>query len=195
MNKYYAIAYKLYTLCEGKKNLEEEAPAEDPFIFISGFGTTITGFEKHIENLEKGQAFDFTLSKEEAYGEHYDERVIELDKSIFEIDGKFDDKHIFVDAIIPLQNEDGNRFMGQVLAITDEKVRVDLNHPLAGKELNFVGEVVECRVASNEEIQSLINSLSGGGCHGGCGNCGGNCDGGCGGDNCNGDNCDGSCKK
>lgn len=195
MNKYYAIAYKLYTLCEGKKSLEEEAPAEDPFIFISGFGTTITGFEKHIENLEKGQAFDFTLSKEEAYGEHYDERVIELDKSIFEIDGKFDDKHIFVDAIIPLQNEDGNRFMGQVLAITDEKVRVDLNHPLAGKELNFVGEVVECREASNEEIQSLINSLSGGGCHGGCGNCGGNCDGGCGGDNCNGDNCDGSCKK
>lgn len=195
MNKYYAIAYKLYTLCEGKKSLEEEAPAEDPFIFISGFGTTITGFEKHIENLEKGQAFDFTLSKEEAYGEHYDERVIELDKSIFEIDGKFDDKHIFVDAIIPLQNEDGNRFMGQVLAITDEKVRVDLNHPLAGKELNFVGEVVECREASNEEIQSLINSLSGGGCHGGCGNCSGNCDGGCGGDNCNGDNCDGSCKK
>lgn len=118
-----------------------------------------------------------------------------MDKSIFEIDGKFDDKHIFVDAIIPLQNEDGNRFMGQVLAITDEKVRVDLNHPLAGKELNFVGEVVECREASNEEIQSLINSLSGGGCHGGCGNCGGNCDGGCGGDNCNGDNCDGSCKK
>ena len=191
MNKYYAIAYKLYTVCNGEKTFEEEAPANDPFIFITGFGTTIPGFEKHLEGLEEGQTFDFTLSKDEAYGEYYEERVIELDKSIFEINGRFDSAHIFVDAIVPLHNEDGNRFNGRVLAITEDKVRVDLNYPLAGKELNFVGEVVKCHEASNEEIQSLLNSLSGCGCHGGCGSCHGDCGGG----GCSGDGCNGDCGK
>lgn len=190
MNKYYAIAYKLYTVLDGKRSLEEEAPVSEPFVFISGFGTTIPGFEKKMETLEEGQSFDFTLLKDEAYGEHFEERIIDIDKDIFVINGKFDDKNIFVDAIIPLQNEDGNRFMGQVLAISNDKVRVDLNHPLAGCDLNFVGKVIECREASNEEIQSIVNSLSGGGCHGGCGSCSGNCSG-----DCDGDNCDKGCKE
>lgn len=201
MNKYYAIAYKLYTVVNGERSLEEEAPANDPFIFISGFGTTIPGFEKQIEVLEKGQAFDFVIKKDDAYGDYYDERVIKLDKSVFTINGKFDAQHIFVDAIIPLQNEDGNCFMGQVLEITDDSVRVDLNHPLAGRDLNFVGEVVECREATDKEIQDLINNLSGG-CHGGCGSCHGGCDGGCGGEHhcdsehsCENGHCNGGCKK
>ena len=58
--------------------------------------------------------------------------------------------------------------------ITDDKVKMDLNHPLAGKTLNFKGRVLEKREASNQEIQNLVNFLSGeGGC--GCGDCGGGC--------------------
>lgn len=174
MNKYYAITYKLYTIEDGVRDLTEEAPASEPFVFISGFGTTIPGFEKNIENLEKGQEFDFVIEKGDAYGEYVDERVIELDKHIFEINGKFDSNSVHKDAIIPLQNEDGVRFMGQVLDVTDTKVKVDLNHPLAGCDLNFVGKVLECREATMDEIQKLINSLSGG-CGGGCGSCHGGC--------------------
>ena len=95
-------------------------------------------------------------------------------------------------AIIPLQNEDGMRFMGKVLSVDDKNVKVDLNHPLAGCDLNIAGAVAECREATNEEITQMINRLSGGGCHGGCG---GGChsgDGGCNGDGCG--NCgDGGC--
>lgn len=193
VNKYYEIAYKLYTICDGKKEMEEEAPAADPFRFISGFGTTIPGFEVEIEKLSEGEEFDFTINKDAAYGDYYDERVVELDKQIFCIDGKFDSNNIFVDAVIPLQNADGNRFMGRVLEIGDTKVKIDLNHPLAGRDLNFVGKVVLCREASNEEIQSMLNALSGGGCHGGCGGCGGGgCHGGDGDCNCGGE-CGGDC--
>ena len=197
INKYYAIAYKLYTIKDGERTMEEEAPAADPFVFISGFGTTIPGFEAEIEKLGKGDEFDFNIACADAYGEYYEERVIELDKQVFTINGTFDDKQVFEGAVIPLQNEDGNRFMGQVTKITDSKVTVDLNHPLAGCDLNFQGVVTECREASNEEIQIMINRLSGGGCHGGCGGCGG---GGCNGDgegcgNCGEGGCGGDCKK
>lgn len=192
--KFITVAYKLYTIENDVREMEEEAPAEQPFAFISGFGTTIPGFEANIAPLNAGDDFDFTLNTEEAYGEHYAERVLDLDKNIFCIDGKFDTENIFVDAIIPLQNEDGNRFMGHVLEIGETTIKIDLNHPLAGKKLNFVGKVVESREATNKEIEAMINRLSGGcgGCGGGChGGCGGNCGDGCGG-NCEG-GCDGDC--
>lgn len=188
--KSIAVDYKLYVIENGEKVLQEETSAGNPFRFLSGFGMTIPGFEAAIAPLAVGDTFDFTLSKDDAYGDYYAERVLDLDKEMFCIDGKFDDEHIYVDAIVPLQNQDGNRFMGHVLEISDSKVKMDLNHPLAGKELNFVGSVVESREATNGEIQAMINHMTGGG---GCGGCGGGCKGGCGGD-CGGDcNCDGDC--
>lgn len=181
-NKYYAVSYKLFSIKDGERVMQEETNANDPFVFISGFGTTIPSFEKQIENLAKGDSFDFTIPQTEAYGEYVAERVIELDKQIFHINGKFDESQIYVGAIIPLQNEDGNRFMGNVLEITDSKVKVDLNHPLAGCDLQFQGTITECRDATDEEIVQMINRLSGGGC-GGCGGGGchsnGECSGGC----------------
>lgn len=178
MNKYYSISYKLHSIKNGVKTFEEEAPASEPFFFISGFGTTIPGFEKAIEQLSKDDTFDFTIPSAEAYGDYVAERVVTLPKPDNERD--FD---LSIGAIVPLQNADGTRFMGHITAITDEGVEIDLNHPLAGCDLNFQGTVLECREATNEEITAMINQLSGHGC-GGCGGCGGgNCsEGGCGGE-------------
>lgn len=186
INKYIAVAYQLYTNENGKTNLVEKTSDDKPFQFISGFGLTLDAFEQAIEPLNEGDNFDFTLEPAQAYGEHDPEHVVDLDKQIFSVNGHFDSDHIYKDAIVPLMNEDGNRFYGHVLAITDDKVKMDLNHPLAGKTLNFKGAVLASREATNEEIQSLMSHLSDeGGCGGGCEGCGGGCGGhdheGCGG--------------
>ncbi len=185
-NKYIAVAYKLFTDKDGQTTLEEEATAELPFVFISGFGFTIDAFEKELVNLAEGDHFDFTLSKEQAYGDIDSEGIVDFDRELFYIDGKFDNEHVAVGAILPLQNEQGQRFFGKVLDITDKKVKLDFNHPLAGKSLNFVGQVIESREATTDEIQSVINQMSGGcgGCGGSCGSCG-SCDDGCNGKECN----------
>ena len=173
-NMFMAVSYTLYTVDGENREKIEEAPTTKPFEFISGFGVTLDEFEKNIVELEPGAQFDFELTKEQAYGDYEEERVLDLDRSIFQINGHFDHENIFVDAIVPLQNEEGNRFYGRVMDITDDKVKMDLNHPLAGKTLNFKGRVLEKREASNQEIQNLVNFLSGeGGC--GCGDCGGGC--------------------
>ena len=174
-SKYITVAYELYTDYNGKNELVEKAPAEHPFQFISDMGTTLDAFEAQIKPLQKGEKFDFTLSVEEAYGEYEQERVLELNKDIFKINGKFDNEHIYPGSVVPLMNNDGARFNGTIVEVKDDTVTVDLNHPLAGKALHFIGEVTENRDATKEEIQNLLNMLSG---EGGCGGCGGGCCGG-----------------
>ena len=187
-NMFVAVSYTLYTVDGEKKEKIEEAPASKPFEFITGFGVTLDEFEKQIAQLDKGIDFEFQLSKEQAYGDFEQERVLDLDRSIFQINGHFDHENIFEGAVVPLQNEDGNRFYGRVLEIGADKVKMDLNHPLAGKTLCFSGKVIDKREATNQEIQNLVNFLSGEhscGCGCGCDDCGGDCDdhhhdGGCG---------------
>lgn len=184
-NKYITVAYKLYTTDDnGEKELVEEAPKDHPFQFISGLGTTLEFFEKELVNLEKGAQFEFTIPAEEAYGEYMDEHVINLPKNMFEIDGRFDDKMIAPGNVVPLMDSEGHRLNGTVVEVQEEIVIMDMNHPLAGDDLTFVGEVVESREATPEEIQGMIAMISGeGGCNCGCDSCGdGDCgDGGCGG--------------
>ena len=184
-NKYITVAYELYTDFDGEREMVEKAPAEHPFQFISDMGTTLEAFEAHIKPLQKGEKFDFTLSVEEAYGEYEQERVLELNKDVFKINGHFDKEHIYPGSVVPLLNAAGARFNGTIAEVKEDTVVVDLNHPLAGKTLNFVGEVTENRDATKDEIQGMLNMLSG---EGACG-CGGASSGGCCDDDCD---CDGS---
>ncbi len=190
-NNYYAVKYKLFAIKDGESTLFEEATEQKPFTFISGFGITLPKFATEIEKLKTGDIFDFTIDKAEAFGAYMKEHVIDMEKQALSMNGSFPEDIVYEGAFIPLQNADGNRFMGKVLSISEDKVEIDLNHPLAGYDLQYQGEVIECHEATNEEIQNMINSLSGcgGGCHGGChgdGGCSGGCDGDCHGD-CHGD--------
>lgn len=188
-NKYIRVSYTLYAIENGEKEEIEVAPKENPYMFVSGLGVNLDAFEKNVVSLQSGDKFDFHLTAEEGYGEYHADFVQEVPRSIFEIDGQLNTKYIYEGAVVPLQNAEGQRFNGLIQHIGEKHVIVDLNHPLAGKELQFVGEVVESREATNEEIQGMLKFLTGEGCGGGCGSCGGGC-GGCGGGNCGDGGCD-----
>ena len=185
MHKYITVAYSLYTdNSEGVHELVEQAPVEHPFQFITELGVALEAFEAKLKDLNEGDEFDFTLSVDEAYGPYEQEHVIELPKSTFMLNGRFQNDVIFEGAVIPLVNADGNRFQGLVLEVKEEVVIIDLNHPLAGKELHFKGSVVTSREATDAEVTALIKMMSGeGGCGCGCG-CDGGCEGGCDSEGC-----------
>jgi FKBP-type peptidyl-prolyl cis-trans isomerase SlyD len=187
-NKYITVAYKLYTSEDGERELVEEATTEHPFQFISGLGTTIEAFESEITKLNKGDRFDFIITKDKAYGDYSEEHVVDLEKNIFEIEGRFDSEHIVAGAVVPLMDSEGHRMNGSIVEVKANTVVVDLNHPLAGADLNFIGEITENREATKEEIQKMINMISGEGCGCGCDDCNGGCedeDGGCEDHHCN----------
>ncbi|MEG1660478.1 MAG: FKBP-type peptidyl-prolyl cis-trans isomerase [Bacteroides sp.] len=186
-NKYITVAYELYTTEDGDRDLIEKATAEHPFQFISGMGTTLDAFESQIVALNKGDKFEFTIASEDAYGEYDEEHVLDLPKNIFEVDGRFDAERIYEGNVVPLMDAEGHRLNGTVVEVKPETVVIDMNHPLAGADLTFVGEVLENRPATNEEIEGMANMMSGeGGCSCGCDSCGDDeCSEGCG--------CDGHC--
>ena len=186
-NKYITVAYRLYTIEDGEEDTDpiEECSVAYPFQFISKLGVVLPAFEAGVEKVEKGGTFDFVIPCKDAYGEFQDELMFDVEKSIFCVNGEIDSRYIYEGAVVPMQGEDGNRFNATIIEIKDKSVTIDLNHPRAGMDLHFVGEVVENRLATNEEVAELLNAMSGcgGGCSGGCsGGCGGGCsDGGCGG--------------
>lgn len=175
-NKYITVAYKLYAITEGKKELLEEAPVEHPFQFISGIGYTLEKFENEILALNKGDHFNFTIPCAEAYGERDEESVRAVSKSMFcDADGNFDSDNIFEGNIIMLNDAEGHQFYANVGEITEDKVVLDLNHPHAGKDLIFEGVITEMREATNKEIEGMVNLMSGEGCGCGCDSCEGGC--------------------
>lgn len=175
-NKYITVAYKLYAITDGKKELLEEAPAEHPFQFISGVGYTLEKFEKEILALNKGDQFNFTIPCAEAYGERDEDSVRSVAKSMFcDPDGNFDSENIFEGNIIMLNDAEGHQFYANVGEITEDKVVLDLNHPHAGKDLIFEGTITEMREATNKEIEGMVNMMSGEGCGCGCDSCGSGC--------------------
>lgn len=175
--------YKMVTLTydlridDEKGEMIEQATVENPLQFLYGAGVMLPKFETHLEGLKQDDPFNITLPKADAYGEVNNDAIVELPVSVFLVNGEFDSELIKVGNTVPMMSSNGQRMNGIVLEVTDETVKMDFNHPLAGEDLFFSGKVVEVREASDDEVAQI---LSGGG--GGCG-CGSN-DGGCGDGSC-----------
>ncbi len=173
--KYVELGYDLYQVDADGEKLVHQTNADDPERFV--FGVTrgvIVPLEKAIEGLEPGAAFDVTVKSADAFGPHDPEQVAILPRDIFEIDGKFDANVVKPGAILPMMTADGYRINGVVVSVDDKDVKMDFNHPLAGKDVRFKGNIITVRDATPEELKPQ----SGCGC--GCSSCGDDC----GGDDC-----------
>ncbi|MBS1652316.1 MAG: FKBP-type peptidyl-prolyl cis-trans isomerase [Bacteroidetes bacterium] len=145
-----------YYLSASKDNqpeeLVEQTNAEHPFVFLVGHTGVLPDFEKNLIHKIAGDKFDFKIKAAEAYGMYDNEYVMPLKKNIFEVDGKFDSERIKVGEDIEMNDADGNALVGHVVEITDDSVIMDFNHPLAGYDLHFIGEILNVRSATAEEI-------------------------------------------
>jgi FKBP-type peptidyl-prolyl cis-trans isomerase SlyD len=160
----------VYELRNGSKEGEvvESLTSENPLQFVYGTGGLLPKFEEHLSGLTTGDNFEFMLNVEDAYGPVVENAIVHVPQSVFEIDGKIDENLMQVGSMVPMMDAEGRRLNGKVIAIEGDAVQMDFNHPMAGNDLFFKGEVTEVREATEEE-------LSHGHVHaeGGCG-CGGN---------------------
>ncbi|MEA5005737.1 MAG: FKBP-type peptidyl-prolyl cis-trans isomerase [Rikenellaceae bacterium] len=169
-NKVVSLAYTL----EVDGDIMETVTTENPLEFIFGTGYLLPKFEEYVSSKTAGDSFEFTLTASEGYGEENPDAIIELPKDIFIVDGKIEEGLLTVGNILPMQDSDGNRLQGSIDEIKDDVVVMNFNHPLAGADLHFKGNVVAVRDATETELTNGLRGEKGTSCgDGGCSGCSG----------------------
>jgi len=151
-NKVVAVSYEL-RLEDNSNEIIDAAHEDKPLEFIFGNGMMLQKFEDNLEKLSKDETFKFKLTPEEGYGIRVEENVSDVPLNVFEQNGKIDEKLLTIGNVIPLQDDKGNHYNGQVVSLDDKNVRLDFNHPLADKDLYFSGKIVEIREATAQELE------------------------------------------
>ena len=151
--KFVAYSYKLSEVDPATGEVKEElfeATPEQPDVMVYGVSHEIVpGLVAAMKDLSKGSRFETVLPPEAAFGQRFDDNVLELDKAIFTREDGTMAEEVKVGAMLPMMTQEGYRIMGRVLEV-DDKVKMDFNHPFAGKTVKYEGEIVEVRDATPE---------------------------------------------
>jgi len=142
------VATLHYTLKDDKGALIESSVGNEPLTYIHGIGNLIPGLESQLEGKQAGDKISVVVKPADAYGEHDAELIEEVDRAEFD-----DGEDLDVGKEFQYDDEDGNVFHVRIVTLSDTKVTIDGNHPLAGKTLAFEVEVLEVRAASKEELE------------------------------------------
>ena len=135
-----------YAVAEQGSEPVESSEGREPLAILAGHGNIIPGLEKAMEGREAGDTFSADVPAAEAYGERRDNLTQRVPKK------HFGDQRLVPGMQVVLNTNFGPR------AVTIHKVGmsvvdVDLNHPMAGRDLRFDIEVVEVREATAEELE------------------------------------------
>lgn len=150
-NKVVTLSYKLTNHKTGETI--EETNDQNPLVFLYGVGSMIPDFEQNLSGKQIGDSFNFSITSDLAYGTNNPDQIVDLPLSIFVEEGKaLDQELFFVGAHVPMSDADGNHLRGVILEINPEAIKMDFNHPLAGVDLHFEGEILKVRDASSDEI-------------------------------------------
>lgn len=115
----------------------DSSEGRQPLEFEVGAGQMIKGFDDAVVGMKKGDEKDIKLKPAEAYGEHNPELIRELPKERLPEGPKPE-----AGMMIGLQTPDGKQFPAMITKVTDKSIFIDLNHPMAGKNLNFKIKIV-----------------------------------------------------
>ena len=110
-----------------------------------------------IAGLEPGSRFGFTLTPAEGYGEIEPDRIIDLPKEAFEVNGTIQENLLVPGTTVPMLNGKGGIVPGKILEVHEKTVKMDLNSPMAGKTLNFSGEIISVREATEKELKEGLH--------------------------------------
>lgn len=151
-NKVVSIVYQLRKN-DAAGEIVEELTNENPLTFLYGSGNLLPKFEEHLNGLQKGDPFQFLLESHEAYGPMQESAIVDVPQEVFMVDGEIDHDLLSIGNTIPMLDNEGRRLNGIVKEIGSESVKMDFNHPMAGSNLFFKGEVAAIRDANAEELE------------------------------------------
>ena len=149
----------------GSENVADSNKGQKPLEFIVGKDQIIPGLEKALVGMEEGESGDIMVKSADAYGERNEEAVQTLPI----------DQFAGVDLVAGMtlygQGENGQQTQVIVREFDDKEVKIDFNHPMAGKDLMFSVKVLSVRATTLDEMTTGVvgGPSDGGSCGTGCG--------------------------
>ncbi len=117
----------------------------EPLVYLQGSGFLVPGLESALYDREEGDSFELTVPAMDAYGE-YEESLVQ------DVPGElFDGMEVAEGDTFVADTDDGHRPV-TIVEVSEDFVKVDANHPLAGMDLHFKVTVQGVRAATAEEI-------------------------------------------
>jgi peptidylprolyl isomerase len=116
----------------------DSSSGRDPLEFTIGQGHIIPGLEREVAGMEVGQTKTVTVPADDAYGPHHEEAVHEVQRE--QIPDTID---LAIGVELQATAQNGQVMRLRVVELGDDTVKLDANHPLAGKDLVFEVELVE----------------------------------------------------
>lgn len=125
----------------------DSSEEDGPLYFLQGRGEVIPGLEKAIAGMKLGESKTVVVSAIEGYGEYDAESVMDVPRSEFP-----NDIPLKPGVELQLVDEDGDEMFARIVSIGKNAVKLDFNHPLAGKELVFDVTISDLRAPTEEEL-------------------------------------------
>lgn len=116
----------------------DSSKGREPLQFIVGGGQVIKGFDDAVNGLEVGASVTVHIGTADAYGPSRPEMVLDVPRTQFPITITPE-----VGQKLQVPHPEAGYLVVTVTEVTDDNVKLDANHDLAGKDLNFEIQLVE----------------------------------------------------
>ncbi|GAP11255.1 FKBP-type peptidyl prolyl cis-trans isomerase/Apo-metallochaperone SlyD [Bellilinea caldifistulae] len=120
----------------------------DPLIFLQGYRNIIPGLERELYGLNIGDSKKVIVKPEDGYGDEDPEAFMEVPRSDFPKEIPLE-----IGTELEIRDEDDETLLATIDRVTKDSVRLNFNHPLAGKTLEFDVKILDLRAATEEELE------------------------------------------
>lgn len=126
----------------------DTSEGHEPLQFIQGSGNIIPGLERALYGMTVGESKQVQVSAADGYGEFEEEALVDVPRAEFP-----ESIPLEIGMEIQVRDQSGRPMLAHIADFNQEHVRLDFNHPLAGKDLDFMVKITALRSATHEELE------------------------------------------
>ncbi len=126
----------------------DSSDGQEPLEFLAGYGNVISGLEVQMQGMQVGDSKEVSVTPGEGYGEYDAEDFLDVPRKEFPSDLKVEEG-----MELSVRDDEGQSRYARIEQVGEESVRLNFNHPLAGKTLKFNVKVVGLREPTSEELE------------------------------------------
>lgn len=124
----------------------DTSEGREPLAYLHGSGNIIPGLEREMIGMTVGESKEVIVSAVDAYGVEDDSAFMDVPRDQFPAEIPMEPG-----IEIQVQNQEGQPMYARIEQVGEQSIKLNFNHPLAGKELHFAVKVVEIREPTAEE--------------------------------------------